>query len=55
MRGDAFPFVHAVRLFTSSLYDASPWGSFGRELAWLAGIGAVYATLARLAARRLTA
>jgi hypothetical protein len=52
---DAFPFVHAVRLFTSSLYDASPWGSFGRELAWLAGIGAVYATLARLAARRLTA
>jgi hypothetical protein len=50
---DAFPFVHAVRLFTSSLYDASPWGTFGRELAWLAGIGAVYGGLARAAARRL--
>src|SRR5204863_7530057 len=28
---DAFPFTHAVRLFTGSLYDANPWGSFGRE------------------------
>jgi ABC-2 type transport system permease protein len=50
---DAFPFAHAVRLFTSSLYDASPWGAFGRELAWLAGIGTAYGLLARVAARRL--
>jgi ABC-2 family transporter protein len=52
---DAFPFVHAVRLFTASLYDASPWGAFGRELAWLAGIGAAYGAFARVAARRLAA
>jgi len=40
---DAFPFVHAVRFFTSSLYDASPWAGVGREAAWLIGLGLVFA------------
>ncbi len=52
---DAFPFVHAVRLFNSSLYDVSPWETFGRELGWLAAIGAFYGVLARFGARRLAA
>jgi ABC-type Na+ efflux pump permease subunit len=52
---DALPFVHAVRYFASSLYDASPWGVLARELAWLVGLGLVFAILARLAARRLLA
>jgi len=51
---DAFPFVHSVRLFSSSLYDISPWETFGRELGWLAGIGGIYGVLARFSARRLT-
>ena len=50
---DAFPFVHAVRFFTSALYDGSPWGLLGRETAWLAGLAAVFGGLARLSARRL--
>jgi ABC-2 type transport system permease protein len=50
---DALPFVHAVRYFASSLYDASPWATVGRELAWLIGLGAVFAVGARVAARRL--
>jgi ABC-2 type transport system permease protein len=52
---DALPFVHAVRYFASSLYDASPWGTLGRELLWLTGLGVVFGTLARLATRRLLA
>ena len=52
---DAFPFVHAVRFFTSSLFDRRPWGTLGREAAWLAGIAVVYGSAARLAARRLVA
>ena len=52
---DAFPFSHAVRYFTSALYDASPWDTVVRELVWLAGLGAVYGALARVAARRLLA
>jgi ABC-2 type transport system permease protein len=50
---DALPFAHAVRYFASSLYDVSPWGAVARELAWLVGLGLVFATLARLATRRL--
>jgi ABC-2 type transport system permease protein len=50
---DALPFVHAVRYFASSLYDASPWATVGRELAWLIGLGAVFVVGARVAARRL--
>ena len=52
---DALPFAHAVRFFASSLYDASPWGAVARELVWLLGLGLVFAALARLATRRLSA
>jgi ABC-2 type transport system permease protein len=52
---DAFPFVHAVRFFGAALYDASPWGSVGREAAWLVGLGLVFGALARLGVRRLAA
>jgi hypothetical protein len=50
---DGLPFAHAVRYFSSSLYDASPWATVGRELAWLVGLGTIFAAAARLAARRL--
>jgi ABC-type Na+ efflux pump permease subunit len=52
---DALPFAHAVRYFASSLYDVSPWGAVARELAWLVGLGLLFAALARLATRRLLA
>jgi ABC-2 type transport system permease protein len=52
---DAFPFVHAVRFFGSALYDAAPWGTVLREIAWLLGLGLVFGAAARLAARRLAA
>ena len=52
---DALPFVHAVRYFASALYDASPWRTVGRELLWLAGLGALFGSLARVATRRLLA
>jgi ABC-2 type transport system permease protein len=52
---DALPFTHAVRYFASSLYDASPWRTLGREILWLLGLGAVFGALARLATRRLLA
>ena len=52
---DALPFTHAVRYFSSSLYDASPWAAIGREIAWLVGLGAVFGVGARVAARRLLA
>jgi ABC-type multidrug transport system permease subunit len=50
---DALPFAHAVRFFSSSLYDARPWSAVGREAAWLAGLGLVFGGAARLGARRL--
>jgi ABC-type multidrug transport system permease subunit len=52
---DALPFVHAVRFFGSALFDTSPWRRVGIEAAWLAGIGAVLAVLARAGMRRLAA
>jgi ABC-type multidrug transport system permease subunit len=52
---DALPFAHAVRYFSASLYDASPWGTVGRELAWLVGLGLLFGLLARAATRRLLA
>jgi ABC-type multidrug transport system permease subunit len=52
---DFLPFAHAVRLFGSALYDASPWRTVGIEAAWLVGIGAVFGWLARLGMRRLAA
>ena len=50
---NAFPFAHSVRLFESSLYDRSPWGTVAREAAWLCGLLAVFAAAARLGVRRL--
>jgi ABC-type multidrug transport system permease subunit len=50
---DALPFVHAVRYFASSLYDASPWATVARELAWLVGLGAIFGAAARVATKRL--
>jgi ABC-2 type transport system permease protein len=52
---DALPFAHAVRYFSSALYDSSPWGAAARELAWMAGLGLLFGTAARAAARRLLA
>jgi ABC-type multidrug transport system permease subunit len=52
---DAFPFVHAVRLFGSALYDTSPLWTIVRELVWLAGLAALFGGLARLGVRRLLA
>lgn len=52
---DAFPFAHAVRFLSSALYDPSPWGTVGRELAWIAGLAAIFAAAARAGARRLSA
>jgi ABC-type multidrug transport system permease subunit len=46
------PFAHAVRWFGAALYDTSPWRTLGVETVWLAGIGAVLWTLARLSLRR---
>jgi ABC-2 type transport system permease protein len=50
---DAFPFVHAARLFTAALFDVSPWRRLGIESAWLVVLGGAYVVAARLAARRL--
>jgi ABC-type multidrug transport system permease subunit len=52
---DGLPFAHAVRYFSSSLYDASPWAAVGRELTWLVGLGGIFGVLARVASRRLLA
>jgi ABC-2 type transport system permease protein len=52
---DALPFVHAVRFFSSALYDASPWGRLLREGLWLLGLGLVFGGLARIGTRRLLA
>ncbi|HWH06655.1 MAG TPA: hypothetical protein VNT23_09515, partial [Gaiellaceae bacterium] len=53
--GDLFPFAHAFRLFTSALFDLDPWRTVVGEAAWLVGLAAVYAALARTAVRRLPA
>jgi ABC-type multidrug transport system permease subunit len=52
---DALPFAHAVRLFSASLYDASPWAAIAREAVWLAGLCLAFSGLARLGMRRLLA
>jgi hypothetical protein len=51
----ALPFAHAVRFFSSALYDLSPWGEIVRQGVWLVALGLVFVGLARLAARRLLA
>jgi ABC-2 type transport system permease protein len=50
-----FPFGHAQRFFESALFDLDPWGRLAREAAWLVGIAAVFAALARMGVRRLLA
>jgi hypothetical protein len=50
---DALPFAHSVRFFSSALYDLSPWGELVRQGLWLALLGAIFGSLARLGARRL--
>ena len=50
---DALPFTHAVRFFSSALYDASPWGRLAREAVWLCGLGALFGVAARIGTRRL--
>ncbi|HWG55432.1 MAG TPA: ABC transporter permease, partial [Gaiellaceae bacterium] len=52
---DAFPFAHALRFFTSALFDTDPWGTVARETGWLALLALVYAAAARAAVRRLPA
>jgi ABC-2 family transporter protein len=52
---DLLPFAHAVRFFSSALYDLSPWGAVARQGLWLVVLGLVFAGLARLGARRLLA
>jgi ABC-type multidrug transport system permease subunit len=52
---NALPFAHAVRFFSSALYDLSPWSALVREAAWLVALGLVFASLARVAVRRLQA
>ncbi|HEX2044419.1 MAG TPA: ABC transporter permease [Gaiellaceae bacterium] len=48
-----FPFGHAQRLFEAALFDLDPWGALAREAAWLLGIAAAFAALARMGVRRL--
>lgn len=52
---DLFPFGHAQRFFESALFDLDPWGTLGREAAWLVGIAAAFTALARIGVRRLLA
>jgi ABC-type Na+ efflux pump permease subunit len=52
---DGLPFVHAMRFFSSALFDLSPWATLVREAAWLIVLGAIFAGFARLGMRRLTA
>ena len=50
---NAYPFVHAVDFFESALYDADPWATLARELAWLVGLAALFGAGARIGVRRL--
>jgi ABC-2 type transport system permease protein len=50
---DALPFAHAVRFFSSALYDVSPWTAVLREGLWLVALGALFGGLARIGMRRL--
>lgn len=52
---DAFPFVHAARLFAAALGEAEPALDVIREAGWLLGLGLLYAAAARLSVRRLLA
>ena len=51
----AFPFAHAVAIFSAALSEASPWRQLGVEALWLVGLALVFGAAARLALRRLVA
>jgi ABC-2 family transporter protein len=48
-----FPFGHAQRFFESSLFELDPWSELAVEGAWLLGLAAAFAALARAGVRRL--
>jgi ABC-2 family transporter protein len=52
---DALPFAHAVRFFSSALFDLSPWGELARQAVWLVGLAGIFGGLACVGARRLLA
>lgn len=52
---EAFPFSHAVGLFSAALADADPAGSVAAEAGWLVGLGLAYGVAARLFVPRLLA
>jgi hypothetical protein len=52
---DALPFSHGVRLFSSTLYDVSPWRVVAREAAWLGGLTAIFSLAASAAVRPFAA
>ena len=52
---DAFPFAHALRLFTAALFELEPARAIGTELAWLAGLTLIYGAAARSVVRRIDA
>jgi len=49
---DVFPFAHALRFFTTALFDLRPLGSAAREAGWLAGLTLLFGSAARFAVRR---
>ena len=51
--GALFPFGHAQAALSAALYDEQPAGTLAREGAWLVGLGLVYGSAARVAARRM--
>ena len=50
---EAFPFAHAVDLFSAALSDADPAGAILREMGWLLLLTAAFGVLARVLVRRL--
>jgi len=50
---DAFPFAHALRLFTAALFELEPARALATEGAWLTGLTLLYGLAARVAVRRL--
>jgi len=51
---DFFPFAHALRFFTASLFDLEPLNAAAREAAWLVGLTLLFCAVARSAVQRLS-
>jgi hypothetical protein len=51
---DFFPFAHALRFFTASLFDLEPLNAVAREAAWLVGLTLLFCAVARSAVQRLS-